>query len=210
MKINWLRQRSEIMAKYATSLPTTLDRVKLTFDFPEYGWMPVHFFKNEQEMGFVEFSDVYDSFKPFRQWLEILAEIGNSRASVTCLDCESSHTVLYYEPVWFYDREIYGVERCPADCGIFSVYDEAADRFILDAYCDTSLFVRDLYQSLMDFVSAMHKRPDFTEHWRMSDWNDNWEEDDEEETKSKEIFLSTLKSPIIEAYVKDSMKWRHQ
>ncbi len=137
MSKNWLKQRSEILAKYAQSLPTKQDRIQFSFEYPDYGWMPVHFHKNGIDMGFIEFSSVYDCFEPLREWLETITTVGYDKASIVNLDCELWHAALYYEPIWFYDNEKYRSGLYPCDCGIFSVYDEAEDRFLLDAYCET-------------------------------------------------------------------------
>lgn len=43
------------MGRYAQELPDGQDRIQVSFDGPDYGWMPVHFIKNGVDMGFIEF-----------------------------------------------------------------------------------------------------------------------------------------------------------
>ena len=49
MNSSWLKKRGEIILKYATSLSQKLDKVKITFDYPDCGWMPMHFHKNYED-----------------------------------------------------------------------------------------------------------------------------------------------------------------
>lgn len=37
MSNNWLKQRSEIMAKYAEALPIKQDRIQITFEYSDCG-----------------------------------------------------------------------------------------------------------------------------------------------------------------------------
>lgn len=198
---NWLKQRSEIMAKYAEALPIEKDRIQITFEYPKWGWMPVHFHKNGEDMGFIEFSNVYDCFEPLRDWLETIATIGQNKASAVNLNCERWHAVLYYEPIWFFDYETYKGSLHPKDCGIFSVYDEAEDRFLLDAYCDTRTFVRDVYKCIIDFAKAMKKKPEFIEDWVSNSWNHEWGELDDDDPRMQEIFMNKVKSPSIQKFI---------
>lgn len=208
MESNWLKQRSEILAKYAESLPTRQDRIKITFENPEAGWMPIHFFKNEQEAGRdLYFSDVYDSFVPLREWLETIATIGHEKASIVNLDCEGQHISLYYEPVWHYDFENYKGKLCPPCCGIFSVYDSYEDRFILDAFCNTETFVRDVYKCIIDFAKAMKDSPKFVEEWDCFRWSNDHVSSENEETWKDAILLKKMKSPSIEAYIRNCDSW---
>lgn len=204
MESNWLKQRSEILAKYAESLPTRQDRIKISFENPEAGWMPIHFFKNEQEAGRdLRFSDVYDCFIPLREWLETIAAIGHAKTSIVNLDCEGLHILLYYEPVWYYDFQNYKGKFFPPECGIFSVYDSYEDRFILDAFCNTETFVRDIYKCIIDFAKAMKEFSGFIEEWDCSKWNRNRASLDYEEPEADAILLKTMKSPSIEAFIRD-------
>lgn len=200
MAKNWLKQRSEILSKYAEVLPSKVDSVKISFEYPDYGWMPVHFHKNGEDMGFIEFSFVYDCFVPLREWLETIATIGSDKAAVLNLDCERWHAALYYEPIWFYDYENYKGSVYPMNCGIFSVYDEAEDRFLLDAYCDTKTFVKDIYKCIMDFAKAMKEKPEFIEEWVSHSWNHEWAKYDDDDPRMKEIFINKVKSPSILEY----------
>lgn len=207
MSKNWLKQRSEILAKYAEALPTKQARIQITFEYPDAGWMPVHFHKNGADMGFIVFSDVYDCFEPLREWLETIATIGYDKASVVNLDCERWHATLYYEPIWFYDYENYKGSIYPKNCGIFSIYDEAEDKFLLDAYCDTETFVRDVYKCIIDFAKAMKEKPEFIKDWVSQSWNQEWGDLDEDDPRMKEIFINKVKSPSIQEYIKYMDSW---
>lgn len=204
MNNNWLKQRSEIIAKYAESLPTKQDRISITFDYPDAGWMPVRFHKNGDYMGFLVFSYVYDCFVPLKEWLESIAEGSDTKASIVNLDCERFHGVLYYEPVWFYDYENYqGKKLCPPCCGIFSVYDEAEDRFILDAYCRTETFVGDIYKCLIDLAKSMKERPEFVDDWVWDSFNSDCSELIDDESLLQEVFINKIKSEKIRNYLRE-------
>ena len=210
MTNNWLKQRSEILAKYADCLPIKQDRICMIFSYPEYGWMPLHFHKNGEDMGFIELSSVYDCFEPMREWLECIAENSHSKASIVNLDCEIWHAVLYYEPVWFYDQENYKGKLYPPHYGIFSVYDEADDKFIIDAFCDTETFVQDLDKCMVDFAEEMKEKPEFIEDWVADSWNHEWGELDDDDPRIKEIFINKIKSPAIEKYINKMDSWHRE
>ena len=197
----WLRGRSEILGRYAQGLPDGQDRIQVAFDGPDYGWMPVHFIKNGVDMGFVEFSDVYDCFEPLREWLESVACNQCSNASVVNLDCEDWQAVLYYEPIWFFDHSCKR-ELWPGNCGIFSVYDESDDRFILDAYCETGTFVRDFYKCLTDFARVMTDKIEFVEDWVPQSWQAKFG-DPEDDPRMREMFIGLVRSQKIEDYLKE-------
>ena len=52
MAKNCLKQRSKILAKYAKNLPLKQDRIQIKFDYPEAGWLPVHFHRNGKNMNY--------------------------------------------------------------------------------------------------------------------------------------------------------------
>lgn len=207
MPKNWLKLRSEILTKYAEALPTKQDRIQITFEYPDAGWMPVHFHKNGMDMGFIEFSDVYDCFEPLREWLETIATIGYEKAAILNLDCERWHAVLYYEPIWFYDYENHKGSIYPTNCGIFSVYDEAEDIFLLDAYCDTETFVRDVYKCIIDFAKAMKEKPEFIEDWVSFNWRHDTGIPDDDDPRMNEFFMNKVKSPSIQKFIRDCDSW---
>ena len=207
MRKNWLKQRSEILARYAESLPSEQDRITITFDYPDYGWMPVHFYKNGQAMGSFNFSYVYDCFVPLREWLELIASIEHDKACAVNLDCEDYHLVLYYDPIWFFDFDSYKGKIFPPHCGIFSVYDEYKDSFILDAFCYTMTFVGDIYKCIIDFAKAMKKRPEFIDDWISTSFNHEWGEIDEEDPAMNQLFIKKVRSPKIQEYLRYMKSW---
>lgn len=207
MANQWLKQKSEIYAKYAECIPLEQDEIKIKFGYPDAGWLDVYFFKNEEEMGFVWFSDVYDSFEPLKEWLEDIATLGSSKASIVKLDCEDIDVVLSYEPIWFYDSN---TRLCWKNLGIFSVYDESKGCFILDAICETEKFVRDIYQSIIDYALEMREKPEFVDDWVCDSWTDDWTKFEEGDPGINEIFLSKVKSEHIEEFIKKSIYLRNQ
>lgn len=207
MANNWLRQRSEMLAKYADGLPMKQDRIRITFNYPDSGWMPLHFHKNGEDMGFFVLSYVYDCFEPMREWLECIAESSYRKASIVNLDCERWHAVLSYEPIWFYNYKNYKGKLYFPDYGIFSVYDEADDKFIIDAFCNKETFVRDLYKCMLDFAKEMKEKPEFIEDWVIDSWNHEWGELDDDDPRMKEIFINKVKSPVIEKYINEMDSW---
>jgi hypothetical protein len=206
MTSNWLRKHGELLLKYSEHLPDKEDTIRITFDYPDCGWMPMRFLKNGIDKGFIVLSDVYDSFVPMREWLETIATSHDQKASIINLDCEQYHIVLSYEPVWFYEGND---GSYPLDCGIFSVYDEADKDFILDAFCDTETFIRDIYQCLIHFAEEMSEKPEFVNDWVEQSFNDEWAELDEGDTAANYIFLNKVKSEKVEEYIKYMDKW-HQ
>lgn len=208
MQNNWLKERSEIMAKYAEAFPTKQDRIKITFDYPDAGWMPVHFFKNEEEMEVIEFSYVFDSFTPLREWLEVIADRSSSNAAITNIDCEYTHLALYYEPIWFYNDDDDYPENChPAYCGIFSVYDEASKTFIFDAYCNTETFIRDTYKCIIDFAKAMKNKSEFIDDWVAELWGSECAEFEDDDPELANFFYNKVKSQKIEDYIRYMDSW---
>lgn len=208
MAKNWLKQRSEILAKYAEALPVTHDNVQISFDAPKWGWMSVHFMKNEVELGLIDLSNVYDSFGPLRDWLEGIAEIRGNKAIAVNLDCEDYHVALYYDPIWFFDYDLLSKGIHPEICGIFSIYDGEKDQFLFDAYCKTSDLVKGIYKSIIDYAKAMRENPDFIEHWVEGNWNHEWGSLDEDDPRMKDIFLNKMTSPKIEEYLQHCARWR--
>ena len=145
-----------------------------------------------------------------REWLECIAESSHNKASIVNLDCERWHAVLYYEPVWFYGQENYKGKLYPPNYGIFSVYDEADDKFIIDAFCNTETFVRDLYRCMVDFAKEMKEKPEFIEDWIADSWNHEWGELDDGDPRMKEIFINKVKSPAIEKYINEMDSWHRK
>ena len=73
---------------------------------------------------------------------------------------------------------------------------------MLDAYCDTETFVRDVYKCITDFAKAMKEKPEFIEDWVSQSWNQEWGDLDEDDPRMKEIFINKVKSPSIQEYIK--------
>ena len=197
----WLQERANILAKYAQGLPHALDRIKLRFDYPEFGWIDVHVLKNDEEVGIMEFSDVYDTFVDLMEWLEAIAKNDNIACAVN-MNCEDCHEVFGYEPVWFFDgKPDNSWGRHPRECGIFIWYQGWKEAFPLDAYCNTRQFIRDIYTCIMDFSKKMKDEPKFLDDWDCSNYLLEGMEYDEEDPRMKYLFYNRMKSEIIEDYL---------
>ena len=70
---HWLLERSKLFAKYSESFPHNTDKVKLQLDYPDCGWIDMHFMVNGEEQIMIPASDVYEPFEDIRGWLENIA-----------------------------------------------------------------------------------------------------------------------------------------
>ena len=71
---NWLYERSKLFAKYAENMPRKFDKVELQLDYPDCGWLDMHFKVNGEEKILITASDVYEPFEEIREWLELMAK----------------------------------------------------------------------------------------------------------------------------------------
>ncbi|MGP1591679.1 MAG: hypothetical protein ACTTHI_07795 [Prevotella sp.] len=203
---NWFLKRSEILAKYAGKYPVEYDKIEMKFSFPTYGWMPFQIIKNKEVVKLRELSYACDAFVPMREWLEGIVEGHYDKISVIKLDCEDFYTVLYFEPLWFFDSFYEGIEVKPSDAGIFLVYDSFLNAFVVDAFCNIESLVKSLYYNLLEFADKMKENPKFTEEWVSVSWNEEWGELEDDDPKIHEIFFYKMKSPIIEKYLEDCQR----
>ena len=200
----WLYERSRILAKYADKYPTIRDTVQFRFDYPDCGWINMCIFVNGEERDCVGLSSVYEPFEPLKKWLEGIvnrAETSECSPCVVVIDCESYKVSLHFEPIIFDWDDRDGKSLHPSYCGLFYVYDEAEDKIMAEGYCETAVFVRNVYLSIVQYAEEMKKKDSFVEEWVCDAYNSEICELDEHSEELKNFFLNRVKSEKIENYI---------
>jgi hypothetical protein len=195
IKSNLLKERSRIFAKYGERLPQIADRVSFEFDKPNSGWIELMIQVNYEEANTLSLSSAYEPFQDMKEWLEDI--VNNIRGfskkpSMLEIDCESYDAVLYYEPLF---------EQKDKDTGIFYVYDTADNKIWADAYCDTSVFIKSVYEAIINYAIEMALTPDFVEEWVWDAYNSEMEPYNEDSPELKDFFLTKVRSEIVEEYI---------
>lgn len=195
IKSNLLKERSRIFAKYGEGLPQIADRVSFEFDKPNSGWIELMIQVNYEEANTLSLSSVYEPFQDMKEWLEDI--VNNIRGfskkpSMLEIDCESYDAVLYYEPLF---------EQKDKDTGIFYVYDTADNKIWADAYCDTSVFIKSVYEAIINYAIEMALTPDFVEEWVWDAYNSEMGPYNEDSPELKDFFLTKVRSEIVEEYI---------
>lgn len=195
IKSNLLKERSRIFAKYGERLPQIADRVSFEFDKPNRGWIELMIQVNYEEANTLSLSSAYEPFQDMKEWLEDI--VNNIRGfskkpSMLEIDCESYDAVLYYEPVF---------EQKDKDTGIFYVYDTADNKIWADAYCDTSVFIKSIYEAIINYAIEMALTPDFVEEWVWDAYNSEMGPYNEDSPELKDFFLTKVRSEIAEEYI---------
>lgn len=195
IKSNLLKERSRIFAKYGERLPQIADRVSFEFDKPNSGWIELMIQVNYEEANTLSLSSAYEPFQDMKEWLEDI--VNNIRGfskkpSMLEIDCESYDAVLYYEPVF---------EQKDKDTGIFYVYDTADNKIWADAYCDTSVFIKSIYEAIINYAIEMALTPDFVEEWVWDAYNSEMGPYNEDSPELKDFFLTKVRSEIAEEYI---------
>lgn len=163
--------------------------------------MSVHLAVNDEDKGFIVLSSAFDGFEPLREWVETIVASRENKASIVRLNGELSEAIPYYEPIWVYDADKCNGFTHPSDCGIFSVYDSADDKILLDAFCYTPTFVQTIYKSMIEFATAMKDRPEFIEDWVIDSFNKDCSKYNEDDSAINEIFYNKVKSEKIEEFL---------
>ena len=195
IKSNLLKERSRIFAKYGERLPQIADRVSFEFDKPNNGWIELMIQVNYEEANTLSLSSAYEPFQDMKEWLEdIVYNIRgfSKKPSMLEIDCESYDAVLYYEPLF---------EQKDKDTGIFYVYDTADNKIWADAYCDTSVFIKSIYEAIINYAIEMALTPDFVEEWVWDAYNSEMEPYNEDSPELKDFFLTKVRSEIVEEYI---------
>ena len=128
----WLTERSKLYAKYAENMPRKFDKVELQLDYPECGWIDMHFKVNGEEKILITASDVYEPFEEIREWLEGIAKgvFTYTPSGVRIYD-EVDNYNLFYEPI------VTEVNEYPNNIvGLFYIYDERRSQIVADAFCE--------------------------------------------------------------------------
>lgn len=66
----FMLERSRLYAKYGEKLPRRIDTIELQLDYPDCGWIDMHFKVNGEEKGIISASEVYEPFEDIRYWLD--------------------------------------------------------------------------------------------------------------------------------------------
>ena len=201
---NWLYERSRILAKYTDKYPSKRDNVQLRFDYPDCGWINMHVLVDGEEKDVVDLSSVYEPFEPLKKWLEGIVnsvETFEYSPCVVVIDCELYKVSLHFEPIIFGWDNWDGKGLHPSYCGLFYLYDEADNRIMAEGYCETDVFVRNVYLSIIQYAKEMMKEDGFVEDWISYAYASEVCELDEHSEELKNFFLNLVKSEIIEHYI---------
>ena len=194
----FMLEKSKLYAKYGEKLPRRTDAIELQLDYPDCGWIDMHFKVNGEEKIMISASDVYEPFEDIRYWLEKVCDLKATKVSVYD---ESDYYELYYEPLELDPyNPYYNYNKEPL--GLFYLYDCSVKQIVADGVFKTKQLVRSLYESILNYAKESSKRDDFVEAWIEGAYNSEWgryERDDD--PRVKEIFIKKVTSPIIEEFL---------
>ena len=192
-KLEWLSERSKLLAKYSEGIPSICDNVNIKFDRPDSGWIDAHFFVNGGEKGFLEFSDVYEPFEDIRKWLESIVKNESQfkhGVSIAEINCETYGAALYYEPMIMIGDEWNGLNPWGCfDTGIFYVFDGSTKKVWGDAYCKTKDLVKQIYESMVNYAQEMRSVDSFVDDWVWDAYNSEMTPYNENSPELKDFFL---------------------
>lgn len=201
MANKWLTARADVLTKFAIKPPRTVDNITLNIDYPDAGWIDMHFNVNGKEVTVLDTSCVYEPFLPLRRWLEFLiTDWFETNASIT-LDLESNRVTLSYEPI-LHSYENVDYEPHPRNCGIFTIYDNWNDEMVLVAYCDNYEFVSNIYRTLLQYAISNAQSNGFVEDWIEDAYNNEVSKLKTNQERSQ-FFINLVKSPLIEDFYND-------
>ena len=201
---NLLMERSNLFAKYAEKMPRKAYKLELQLDYPDNGWILMHFIVNGEEKLKIETSYVYEPFENIRDWLEYLVKhIFDFAPSGVRINDESDDYLLYYEPFFFHSDELL-TKHPPKLDGLFYIYDSYEKKIVSDAVCETKKLVRSIYESVLNFAKEASKRDEFVDDWTEHAYNEEWAKyDDDDDPRVKEIFINKVTSPVVEKFLGD-------
>ena len=207
MANNLLLERSKLFAKYAESMPQKADKLDLQLDYPDCGWIDMHFKVNGEEKIMITASYAYEPFEDIRDWLEqIVKHIFDFTPTGVKIYDEFDDYLLYYEPFFFHSDELLTKEPPQLD-GLFYIYDSCEKKIVLDAVCETKMCVMSIYESILAFAKESSKCEDFIDDWIADAYNHELGEfDDVDDPRVKDIFVNKVTSPVVEEFInnKDS------
>ena len=200
---NWLIERSKLLAKYAENVPRKFDKVELQLDYPDCGWLDMHFKVNGEEKILISASDVYEPFEEIREWLELMARgVFTFTPSGVRIYDEFDDYLLYYEPFFFQSNELL-TNHPPILDGLFYIYDSCEKKIVSEAVVETKRLVRVFYESIHDFAKESIKSDGLVVDWIQGAYNNEYAKYDDDDPRVKEIFLNKVTSPIVENFLND-------
>ena len=200
---NWLIERSKLFAKYAENMPRKFDKVELQLDYPDCGWLDIHFKVNGEEKILISASDVYEPFEEIREWLEFMAKnVFTFAPSGVRIYDEVHNYNLYYEPIISDINEFYDQFHTNL-VGLFYIYDERTKQIVADAFCEIQDFVKSIYRSIISFAEETRQKDEFVEDWIERAYNREWGQFEEGDPREKDIFYNIVKSPFVETFITD-------
>lgn len=205
---NWLSERSKLFAKYAENMPRKFDKVELQLDYPDCGWLDMHFKVNGEEKILITASDVYEPFEEIREWLELMAKnVFTFTPSGVRIYDEVYNYNLYYEPIISDISEFY--EQFHTNLvGLFYIYDESVKQIVASAFCEIQDFVKSIYNPIITFAKEMQLKDEFVEDWIERAYNREWGQLEEDDPRVKDIFYNIVHSPFVETFISDIHKSR--
>lgn len=201
---NLLLERSKLFAGYAENMPCKADKLELQLDYPDCGWLNMHFIVNGEEKLKISASAVYEPFEDIRDWLEqIVKQIFDFTPTGVRIYDEYDDYLLYYEPFFFQSDELL-VKHPPKLDGLFYIYDSGEKKIVSEAVCETKQLVKSLYESILTFAKESSKRDEFVDDWIQGAYNSDYAKyDDDDDPRMKEIFINKVTSPIVEKFLGD-------
>ena len=171
---NWLYERSKLFAKYAENMPRKFDKVELQLDYPDCGWLDMHFKVNGEEKILITASDVYEPFEEIREWLELMAKnVFTFTPSGVRIYDEVYNYNLYYEPIISDISEFYDQFHTNL-VGLFYIYDESVKQIVASAFCEIQDFVKSIYNPIITFAKETRLKDEFVEDWIERAYNREW------------------------------------
>ena len=205
---NWLIERSKLFAKYAEHMPRKFDKVELQLDYPDCGWLDMHFKVNDEEKILITASDVYEPFEEIREWLELMAKnVFTFTPSGVRIYDEVHNYNLYYEPIISDINEFYDQFHTNL-VGLFYIYDESTKQIVADAFCEIQDFVKSIYRPIISFAEETRQKDEFVEDWIERAYNCEWGQLNEDDPKAKDIFYNIVHSPFVETFISNIHKSR--
>ena len=131
---HWLHERSMLFEKYAVNMPTRADRIDLQLDYPDCGWIDMHFYVNGEEKVVIDTSYVYEPFVDIKEWLEnIVSHIFDFNPTGVNIYNECYNFLLYYEPLFIQTDD--QMTPNPQELyGLFYVYDGTKEKWLQMPY----------------------------------------------------------------------------
>ena len=205
---NWLYERSKLFAKYAENMPRKFDKVELQLDYPDCGWLDMHFKVNGEEKILITASDVYEPFEEIREWLELMAKnVFTFTPSGVRIYDEVYNYNLYYEPIISDISEFYDQFHTNL-VGLFYIYDESVKQIVASAFCEIQDFVKSIYNPIITFAKETRLKDEFVEDWIERAYNREWGQLEEDNPRVRDIFYNIVKSPFVETFISNIHKSR--